>query len=311
MEESSVTTSSESNNTPRSAFELLKEEIAAVPEEQLVHINVDIPTAVTSALRALPAVRALRPQLETLVDYDLVQLDKLELYTLAAFHANTMYGMAIRPAESMPELVAEATRVRDLLYSDALALAHREMIDREAIRSVRTAIGYRPLANDLGVLATLLLDNWDAVKSRCAVVEADLVSADSLSHRILNAVAQKEQQPSSAVVKAALTRQRAYTLFFRAYSGARRGVTYLRWNHNDAEAIAPSLFAGRSNGKGKREEEPEQPEPESGVPPALPPAVPPALTPAIPAGIVPALAEGVTPSPIPVGMPGADPFVRS
>ena len=45
-------------------------------------------------------------------------------------------------------------------------------------------------------------------------------------------------------------RVRAYTLFVRAYDQCRRAATYLRWGEEDADEIAPSLFANRGGRKG-------------------------------------------------------------
>ena len=41
-------------------------------------------------------------------------------------------------------------------------------------------------------------------------------------------------------------RARAFTLFFNAYDQCRRAVGYLRWNEDDADQVAPTLFTGRA-----------------------------------------------------------------
>lgn len=41
-------------------------------------------------------------------------------------------------------------------------------------------------------------------------------------------------------------RQRAFTLFVRAYEECRRAATYLRWHEDDADDIAPSLWTKRN-----------------------------------------------------------------
>ncbi len=63
---------------------------------------------------------------------------------------------------------------------------------------------------------------------------------------------------------AAEIRQQAFTLFIRTYDQLRRAVHYLRWEHGDAEEIAPSLYAAsrrRSSRSGKSKTTP----PESDV----------------------------------------------
>lgn len=40
----------------------------------------------------------------------------------------------------------------------------------------------------------------------------------------------------------------------RAYDDARRAVTYLRWHEDDADEIAPSLYAGRGGRRPRSDE---------------------------------------------------------
>jgi len=40
-------------------------------------------------------------------------------------------------------------------------------------------------------------------------------------------------------------RQRVFTLFYNLYDEIRRAVSFLRWHHEDADSIIPSLYAGR------------------------------------------------------------------
>ena len=39
-------------------------------------------------------------------------------------------------------------------------------------------------------------------------------------------------------------RTRAFSLLVRAYSQAQRAITYLRWDHGDAQELAPSIYTG-------------------------------------------------------------------
>ena len=72
------------------------------------------------------------------------------------------------------------------------------------------------------------------------------------------------------------------------YDTARRAVGYLRWNENDADTIAPSLYAGRNTGRKK-----------AGPDVAQTPKPAPS-TPATPAEPGPAASPSVgTPAPVP------------
>jgi hypothetical protein len=274
---------------------------------------VDVPTAVTTALRSLAGLRALQPQFkEAFRHYDVHQLDKLETYAQALVHAHTRYMIAALPAELLPELIEQATRLRDMLLSDVTALVNRGMLDSSQLRNIKSSTGYRPLAVDLAALAELMTDNWKKVKTKTAVEEADLETARDLSMRIFNAVSQREQAPTLAS-EATLQRQRAYTLFFQAYDHARKLVMFVRWAEDDAEKFVPSLHAGRSASKRRTDAEPPA-EPPVVASPGLPAGIPPLPSgaPGLPVGIPTPVHVSVPTSPaIPVGLPGSDPFVRA
>jgi hypothetical protein len=54
-------------------------------------------------------------------------------------------------------------------------------------------------------------------------------------------------------------RQRLFTLFVTAWDQVRRALGFLRWNEDDVDDIAPSLYAGRA--RRKTDVPPEPPEP--------------------------------------------------
>jgi hypothetical protein len=131
------------------------------------------------------------------------------------------------------------------------------------------------------------------VQSRSGVQDAELEPADKLAQRIVRVVGLREQCPAM-VAAATDLRLRAFTLLFRTYDNVRRAVTFQRWSGGEADKIAPSLYAGRSNGR--RRAEP----PVTDVPPPAPAPVPGA-----PGVVAPAAAASASPA-------GADrgPFVN-
>lgn len=287
----------------RDAYQHLLDEIRKVPDSDLITINIDVPTAVTTTLGVLPAIRGFRPQIATEIpSFDLVRFDKLELYTLALGHAHTLYLAASNPPESLGDLSDTGTKARELLLSDATALAQRGFIDGEKLKSLKGANGYRNLAFDLFTLAAMLRDNWDRIAGKTAVQTEELDSAETLADRLLTAVGLREQAPVVAAESSDI-RQRAFSLFLTAYDDARRAVSYLRWHHGDLDDIAPSLYAGRGNSNTKRKPEPQSPTPSPD-------------NPAPTHASSPANAKGETAAPPPAamsgaGLPGGDPFAHS
>jgi hypothetical protein len=71
--------------------------------------------------------------------------------------------------------------------------------------------------------------------------------------RLISAVGDRAQTPTQ--IDAADRRQRAFSLFVKAYDQARRAIQYVRWQQGDADSIAPSLYSGRGNSNVKRRTE--------------------------------------------------------
>ena len=280
----------------RDAYEHLIDEIRKVPDEDLVTINIDVPTAVTTALGAVPQIRTLRPQIATdIPTFDLVRFDKLELYTLALGHAHTLHLAASSPPESLSEFSEAGTETRELLLSDATALAARGFIDGEKLKTLRGPHGYRNLAFDLFTIAALMRDNWARIVGKTAVQPEELDQAEMLADRLITAVAAKEQAPM-VVAESADIRERAFSLFVTAYDDARRAVSYLRWHQDDVDEVAPSLYAGRGSGS-KRKPEPPAPPASGKSEPTQTPAPPHA----------PATAAAVSGESLPGGSPFTQP----
>src|SRR5262249_30275839 len=65
----------------RASYERARDALAAVPASDLIKLNLDLSAAVTIALGALPALRALRARIaHELPGFDLTHLDNLETY---------------------------------------------------------------------------------------------------------------------------------------------------------------------------------------------------------------------------------------
>lgn len=233
----------------RSAFEKHAATIEAVPDADLRAINVDVPVAITTTLGSWAEIQSHRAVIAAeLPSFDLARFDKLEEYTLALAHAHAAWVSATKTTEPLPALVEEATKLRDLLYSDATALSKRGLFEAQTLTEYKTSTGYRALAFDLLGLGQKLSERWITIEGKTAISTDDLRRAEDFAERILQAVGAKEQH-TEAVAEASRLRQRAYSLYFDAYDQARRAITYLRWDHDDLEEIIPSLFLGRGGRK--------------------------------------------------------------
>ena len=215
---------------------------------ELITINIDVPTAVTTVIGKLPQLRSFKDAMaEALPKFELANLEQLETYTLATAHAHAIYLSSSAPPEAIVKLTADATALRDLLYSDAVALANRGLVSGARLGEFKGAVGYKNVAFDLLGLTALLREAWAQVAGKTAVTLADLDNADVIGEQLVNAVGTRDQ--SAAPADAIQIRQRLFTLFVTAWDQVRRAISYLRWNEDDVDDIIPSLYAGRARRK--------------------------------------------------------------
>jgi len=233
------------------AYDRLLPEIDALPASALVVINIDVPSAVTSAIGAWREISTLRSELAAkLKDFDLAQFDKLEAYALATGHAHALYMAASAPA-GLTQLSEEVAKVRELLLSDAVALAKRGVFDGQKLKELKGPPGYKNIAFDLLALVAMFREKWSVLDGKTLIQPAELKAAQLLADRLISAVGEREQTPVQAV-DAAERRQRAFSLFVNAYDQARRAIQYVRWAEGDVDSIAPSLYSGRGNSNVRR-----------------------------------------------------------
>jgi hypothetical protein len=276
----------------QTAFEKSAAHRAALAEESLTTINLDVPTTVTAVIGSCARLNTLRKDIvANIPSFDVTQLDNLETYAEALSYAQTAYLAASTPGEPLPAIGERASQFREQLLSDSNALARRGLLDGKRLADLKGGTGYLNIASDVGVLVRMLRERWSEVASKSAILPAELDEAEQLSEQITIAYAERTRQ-SVQVTKAADDRQRAYTLLLEAYDQARRAVIYVRWDQDDADKIAPSLWAGRG-GRGS-----------SAVAPAASADPQPVASPAAAPAAAPA-------NPVAPGLPGGSPFTAA
>jgi hypothetical protein len=244
-------------NAAAEAFAKIEPELAALTPEELTPITVEIPAAVTAVLAAAPKILAYRDAIvEQLPLHPIEQLDELETYAHATYYAHLLHNYANGSPEAAKALIDEAQKLREDLLVAAEALAHRGMLDADAVAGIRKGHGHADTAGDLTALATLFKGSWSKVSSKTAVEKTEIDRAEELGPAVMVAIAVRKSGAKSTDTEGQLTR--AFTLLARAYDSCRRAVSYLRWTEGDTDSIAPSLFkkrAGRKPGSGKKEED--------------------------------------------------------
>jgi len=253
----------------RLTLERVLPDYAALRQEELVQVNLDIPAAVITILGALPEIKGLRAQLAPRMNKEELELfDKLEDYTVACQEAHSRYLSVTQSPSELAAIVQEAQQARDRLLADALALANRGLADGSQLKELSGVVGYKNLSVDLSIIVQTLRAAWPNIQGKSPITEAELDRAHKLHLYLMRVVGLKEQG-SAAISAATDLRIRAFTLLLRTYEHVRRFVSFLRYHEEDLETIAPTLYAGRPRRK---------PSEQPNVPGTQPPATPTAGT---------------------------------
>lgn len=235
-------------NPFEAAYQSVRARADALDESALDHFNADVPHASGVVLARLPALLTLRPEFVQLYDFDLAHHDELGTLTMAlAYSHGRCVAMQTRP-EDFSEAVAESITLRTILRRDAQNQCDRGLLPATALAQLDGSTSYRGTASDLLALYILFQSNAAALRGHTGITPLELERASELAHQLLLATGQSEDPNAPGISELSKDRQRFFTLFNRAYNEVRRAVNYLRWNHDDADQFAPSLFARRASG---------------------------------------------------------------
>lgn len=234
-----------SRTTCSAAYDRVLPEIKALPAKRVRTVNLDVPRTVSRVLGALPRILALRDDIEEKTrDNDFLALQKIETYAYAAQEAYVRSLSAGKTPDELRALGEEGDSLRALLRGDTATLVRRGQLDASQIVACQGQPGYKTIATDLGLIAEVMLANWDRINCKTCVSEAELHRAKAIADALLAFVGARELTPEARDAAVDI-RDRSFTLLVDSYEPARRVVTYVRWYEGDADQIAPSLYGGR------------------------------------------------------------------
>jgi hypothetical protein len=244
-----------SNTAPAQAdaFAAIEPELAALAAEEVAPLPADVTAAINTVLAAAPRIHEHRAAItEQLPAHPLGLVEKLETYAQAAHYTHLVHTYSQSGPEALAALVEEATKLRNGMLIAAEALAHRNLLDADAVASIRKSSGDSDVAGELVALAALFKESWSRVASKTAVERHEVERAAELGPAVL--VAQHAQKQAHEPLDTEAQRARAFTLLTHAYDAARQALAYVRWKEGDADTIAPSFSkkkAGRKPGAAK------------------------------------------------------------
>lgn len=274
------------------AFERKKAAIRAVPNDTLLLVNIEPLLAIQAMQKALPRLKVLRPRLiEEFKSFDPADLDNLQDYGHAFAHATTLLRAAEPQVSGFDGLVEECGELLGKLDAYLRAAIEAGVINTSRLSELKRSVGHRNLVHDLLLLAQIYRANWSKIEGKTFFTQADIRHADALAARLNSALAERESKPG-AFDEVSVDRQKAYTLFYKAYTRVRRRVQLLLEEDGDAhllDEVMPSLHNNRV-GRKRGEDTDSAPTPPAPVAGSNNPPPPPAAR---------------------VGMPDSDPFTAS
>lgn len=240
------------------AFEMVREEIVAVPTTSLVRRNLNIPRAARRGLMVAERLEPLRAELSTMSHLAYPKVEKLPTYALALIFAHERVEAAEKANVPLAGLLEQAVPLRADLMKTGDMLAHFGIVSSERMAQIRAGQGHADTADDLLALGLLLGGIWPRIKDKVVVTREQVDLAIPLSAQLQRAIGVREGGDEDPLVEprdAYHVRAQALELFVGAYEECRRGVSHLRWHEGDAARIVPSLYPGRPAGKNGGEAE--------------------------------------------------------
>ncbi len=232
-------------DTTVDALASFRSEIDAMNDSDIVTPRVDVAAAALTAIGAMPEIEAQRAAIVAVFgEAGGLTLDRLVPVARAVLLAHsTLVATAERDLEPMAR---ELMDVRNALYNAASALMERELVSKKELHSLVGGQSYQGRVVDTMGLASWFRALPSAVRAQTKVDDAQLRQAEQMAHHFSEAFA-KRDQASAGSSKPARDRARMFSLFFRTYERVRRMLGFVRWHEADRDAIAPSIFAGRSS----------------------------------------------------------------
>lgn len=240
------------------ALEAERPALMALREEDLIrNSRLDVPTAFAIALATATRAATYRGSVVAQFGEQAgVLLDTLTVTAMAARQADIELDAADRPAD-LSAMHREVLGAHTLLLTDAESLVNRGFIAPERLDNARSTLGYQQTVDSLLVLVTVLRAHWASIRDVTPIKQADIDRAELLALQMATAMSSRDH--GTHRVAAAELRTRAITKLIKQYDQIRRVLTYVRWDEEDADVIAPSFYARRPRRTEDAEATPTQP----------------------------------------------------
>jgi hypothetical protein len=218
-------------------------EIEAMNNNDVLTPRVDVAAAALTAIGAMPEIEAQRDAVIAVFgEAGARTIDRLPSIAQATMLAHAAHGaIAERDLEPMAQDLME---VRTRLFIAGSALIERGLADKRALYGLTGGQSYLGRVTDTMILAAWFETHASTLDTHSKVTPDEIVHARQMAEEFGRAYS-KRDQARSGTSKTGRDRERTFTLFFRTYERVRQMLSYVRWDEDDVDQIAPSLFAGR------------------------------------------------------------------
>ena len=252
-EQSAVSAGSVPGTRFSAAVDIIKPLALALPPERIVQIYIDIPSAVTTILGAIPAINAVRPEfVEHLPTFPMDLFDSLETRTLAMDYVDTMYRMSVKQLEPVPQLVERGLAQLVVLSGEANYAVLRGLIDPKPLQELDNSNSHRAVASNLFAITYLLRSNWPVLQGKSSLTLEEVAQAEQTADHIITALGARKQAAYGFDASSDL-RERFFTLMIEAHDKVRSSLRYLY--PKKYQQMLPPLRETRGPAKPPSEEE--------------------------------------------------------
>lgn len=294
---------------PAASFVRLRPRYDAIAAAEVMAVNADVTTVVTTVSGAATRSVELTDELVKLPGYDAQSLSELQDCADGLSFAEGEYRATLRTMNELSDCAREVTQTRELFLVDLKSMASHAVIEEGYLKEYTGGPGFNNMIDDVRFMLRVYRNNWEAMSGRTCRTLEELDRAEVVVHRMEHLIGLKSLG-TAALTQTADLRNRAFTYLVKRYDELCRAVSFVRWSQGDADQFAPSLYANRG---GRRKAQPEKEAPQPPPQPAIGangPFMPATPSPAS-GNTTPERGGNASPTPerIP-GMPGGSPFIQ-
>jgi len=284
-------------------------------DEELVVVNADVTRVVSTVSAAATRMASIASDIVKIPDYDAQDIEELQDCADGLDFAEAEYRATLKTMNELSDLAQECMQTRERFVVDLKNVAAHGMLEEGYLKEYTGGKGFSAMIDDVRLLCRLYRNHWETLSGNTCRKLEEVERAEAVIHRMGHLMGLKNLG-TAEVTRTAQMRNRAFTYLVKRYDRMCRAVAFARWEKDDAEQFAPSLYANRG---GKRKSQPDKDEAQRpGAQQPQQPAIGP-NGPFVTAPVSPSASGGsnvsggngspTTPQRLP-GMPGGSPFIQ-